>query len=662
MADDQNDFKEPEHWTVKGLLEHFLSIEHKMPDRSFAFILGAGASRASGIPTGGELVQIWLEELRQRHDQHHATGTIEAWATADNLGITDFDYARKAEFYPQVFERRFRHDPEEGYAFLETAMAGKEPSFGYSVLARILDETRHKVVITTNFDNLVADALSIYTRSYPLVCGHESLAGFVRTHLRRPLVAKIHRDLLFAPINDTHGTNHLADGWKTALTNQFRFHTPIVLGYGGNDGSLMDLLEDMKPGDIRGGIFWCYRLVDGMPNERIRHVVGRHHGALIPVVGFDEILLQLNNTLDFGLLADALEQRAQERAKRYREQVEAIQRRLEAPIGDTPAQEAEAEVKQALTATIERQKNWWAWELKARETANPEDREQIYRAGLEQFPDSGELTNGFALFMHEVRKNYDEAERLYNRALELDPNHALYTGNLAVLMDVIRKDYDEAERLYRRSLQLNPRDALHTGNFASFMTIIRKNHDEAERLYRQALELDPIHVNNTGNFAVFMVNIRKDHDEAEQLYRRALELDSNNVSSSANYGELLLIKGQTAEADKLTARAWRLNTGQTNYLAAGLALNSGLAAKIEQRDDAPALGRLKSLLTTGFERDNWSFDEVLILTQARLAEVDCLLYAALAAAILDADKVAELDAFSRWRDIAPIALDLPWDG
>jgi Tfp pilus assembly protein PilF len=556
MADKKTDFKEPEHWTVKGLLEYFMSIHQKMEDRSFAFVLGSGASRASGIPTGGELVETWLEELRLRHDPHHASGTLEAWATANNLGIRDFDYAHKAEFYPQVFERRFRNDPEEGFAFLEAAMVGKEPSFGYSVLARILEETRHKVVITTNFDNLVADALSIYTRSYPLVCGHESLAGFVRTHLRRPLVAKIHRDLLFGPINDGHGTNHLADGWTKALTNQFSFHTPIVLGYGGNDGSLMGLLENMEHGAIPGGIFWCYRLADGIPSERIRRLVSRHPGALIPVVGFDEFLLQLNNALSFDLLAKAVEQRAQQRAKHYREQVEVIQRRLETPTGDSTAQEADSEVKQALAATIERQKDWWAWQLKVREATDPHEQEKIYRAGLEQFPNSSELNGNFAIFMQNVHKDYDEAERLYRRVLELDPNRA----------------------------------------------------------------------NTTGNFASF-------------------HLSQNHIP----------------EAKNLAIRAWQLNASQPNQVAAEIALYRGLIAKFEHRDDALALGRLKSLLTIGFKRLSWSFDSVIAIAKKRLDEADYRLYDVLATAILDEGKATELDEFPEWHGIEPIPLDSPWE-
>ena len=152
---------EPEVWTTRGFLDHFISIDKRMQDRSFAFILGSGASRPSGIPTGDELVHTWIAELHQRLDLQPETRPVDTWATPENIGISGFDYKHAATFYPQIFERRFGDDPEEGYAHLEAIMESKEPSFGYSVLAQILTKTRHRVIITTNFDNLVADALSI---------------------------------------------------------------------------------------------------------------------------------------------------------------------------------------------------------------------------------------------------------------------------------------------------------------------------------------------------------------------------------------------------------------------------------------------------------------------------------------------------------------------
>lgn len=119
--------------TVKGFLEQFREQHQQRTEKPFCFILGAGASRTSKIPTGGELAMTWLQQLHKEHD--FEVKPLEAWATAENLGIEGFDLAHIASFYSQLYELRFDNSPESGYAFLENVMQGKEPSFGYSVLA-----------------------------------------------------------------------------------------------------------------------------------------------------------------------------------------------------------------------------------------------------------------------------------------------------------------------------------------------------------------------------------------------------------------------------------------------------------------------------------------------------------------------------------------------
>ncbi len=57
------------------------------------------------------------------------------------------------------------------------------------------------VVITTNFDDLVSDALYLFTQARPIVIGHESLADFIRPTRTRPLVVKLHGDARLAPQN-----------------------------------------------------------------------------------------------------------------------------------------------------------------------------------------------------------------------------------------------------------------------------------------------------------------------------------------------------------------------------------------------------------------------------------------------------------------------------
>jgi tetratricopeptide (TPR) repeat protein len=556
---------------IQGFVEEFRQQHLQMNDRAFCFILGAGASVQSGIPSGASFVKQWIRELHVQEDFDHLN--LEEWAD-QNLGIPNFDYQEAASFYAEIYKRRFQDDPEKGYAFLEDAMNDKEPSYGYIVLAQILSKTRHKVVITTNFDNLVADALSIYTRTFPLVCGHESLAGFVRPQLRGPLIAKIHRDLLLEPISTPEGTGTLALGWVRALTDILQFYTPIVIGYGGNDGSLMDFLVSLEI-PIKGGIFWCH-LANNNPDERVHQVVFKHRGRLVPVVGFDEIMLLLQEQLadnpsfrDLQHLPSEIESRARDRILAYRKQFETLLTKVKEPGSDDAAERAKAPVRQAAAAAVERIKaenDWWAWDLKAQTEPDPEKKEMIYREGLRDLPSSPELAGNFALFMETVRKNYDEAERLYRRALDLDPNQADYTGNFALFLETVRKDNDEAERLYRRALDLDPNDANTARNFALFMQTVRQNYDEAERLYRRALELDPNNPDYIGNFALFLAT-RQRYEEAEFLYRRALGLDPTNANNVRNFALFMeTIVKDYDEAERLYRRALELDPNQADYI------------------------------------------------------------------------------------------------
>jgi len=544
--------------TIHGFLNEFKRRHEQMKDRPFCWVLGSGASIQSGIPTGGALVKQWLTELHELED--FGGHTLEQWATPENLGIPGFELAHAATFYPWIYQRRFRDYKEQGYAFLENAMDHAEPSFGYSVLAQIMATTPHKVAVTTNFDNLIADALSIYTRTFPLVCGHESLTGYIRANLRRPLVAKIHRDLLLAPLSNPDEIAKLPNEWAAALGKIFDRFTPIVIGYGGNDGSLMGFLKTLAP--IEGGIFWCHR--DGSDIDPTVHEVVEHHrGRLVAIAGFDEVMLQLQEKLQLPFLLPGLRSLNDKRVADYQKQFEALTAALRKPALTRAAEEARKPAREAAEAAVERltkEKNWWAWELKARSEPDPAKREAIYRAGLEDFPQSPELVGNFANFMCDERKTYDEAERLYRKALELNPNSPNYNCNYALMLWEAHKDYDGAERLFRKALEIDPSHASSTGNFAEFMYEVRENYDEAERLYRRTLELDPNRAYHTGYFALFTEKVRKDYDEAERLYRKALELDPNKAISVRNFAAFMSdVRKDYDEADWLYKKALELD-------------------------------------------------------------------------------------------------------
>lgn len=508
-------------WSLDGVLDDMRRVDQTMKDRQFAFILGAGASRTSGIPTGQELAKRWLEDI---HLRECLVGCpLDEWLNETKIIDEQLNLENAGEFYPQIFERRFNCDKEAGYAELEAAMEGKLPSLGYSLLAEIIQNTRHKVVVTTNFDNLVADALAMHAHQSPLVVAHESLAGFVRPQMRRPLVAKIHRDLYLNPINDPAGVSKMEKGWKLALKRLFQYFTPIVVGYGGNDGSLMDMLMDLEPGDISGRMVWCYR-EGSPPPEKALNVLKKHNGLLVKVPGFDQFMLrlaaQLVTDFDVAAIAERTAELGQERARRYREQ--AIQLRDSSILG-SPAERKGGEV---LSQSVRSDQSWWAWDMKAKSETDIESKRRVYIEGLKHFPNSADLIGNYAFFLSVDCDEHEQAEIEYKKALEIDPDNASVLNDFATHLSTVTENHDLAEEYHKKSIELEPENYVHIGTYAQFLAEIRGNISEAEQLFKQIMSEHP----DSGWLHCSYANFIRDHLDQEEnlellesLYTRALK-------------------------------------------------------------------------------------------------------------------------------------------
>ena len=71
-----------------------------------------------------------------------------------------------SSYYFDIYTLRFFPNPRNGYSYLEKIMERCDPSLGYHTLAKLLTEGNlNNLVITTNFDSLVEDALFLYTEN-----------------------------------------------------------------------------------------------------------------------------------------------------------------------------------------------------------------------------------------------------------------------------------------------------------------------------------------------------------------------------------------------------------------------------------------------------------------------------------------------------------------
>ncbi|MBU1577591.1 MAG: hypothetical protein KJ869_10365, partial [Candidatus Edwardsbacteria bacterium] len=425
----ENEFK-------KISLKKFLStfIDEDKSETRFCFILGAGASKQSGIPTGGELAKKWMEEIEESCDNEELE-IINKWKIEKNITKETL-----AEHYTEIYDKRFEVDPKLGYTELERLMEDKEPSCGYSFLSQVLTKTKHNVVITTNFDSLTEDALFIYTQMKPIVCGHESLANFATPLWKRPLIIKVHRDVFFAPKSSPEQTKAIDGGWTEKLKNIFQNFIPIVIGYGGNDGSLIGLLDKI---DKIPGIYWCYRK-DNEPNGKIKKLVSTLNGWFIPIDGFDEMMIQLNNVLGFGLLDEKVKEVSNKRIENYRKQIEDINKRAK-------NEETEDALKSIVLKT---KRNWWHIQMEVDAVNDKNEKQRIYEKGLKEFPDSYELRGEYAIFLHQEQKDYDSAEQQYKKVLEHEPDNITILGAYAILLYNIRNKNDEAEKLIIKAMNI----------------------------------------------------------------------------------------------------------------------------------------------------------------------------------------------------------------
>ena len=528
-------------WSLTGFLDELKRIHQTMPDRRFVFILGAGASIESNVKGASPLAKEWMKIIFRRSNNGNED-EYSNWLRNNPLNIEGWDANNLAAHYPQIFSFCFNGDHESGYAELEKAIDQGSPSFGYAVLAWVLAQDRHNMVVTTNFDNLVADSMYIYGGKTPLVIGHESLASYLKPMSRRPMIAKIHRDLFTDPINDEDGVGELKSDWIEALRNIFRFYTPVFIGYGGNDGSLMNFLKSLKTNDISGRPFWCYYEKGEKPNGDIAELMEEHKGVLIQTPGFDQLMFKIGTAFGY-------ERHSQRRL--VQEHTEQMLNTLNAKIEEVYKESPKDTQEKLRKPAPGNDKDWLDWVLEASHLDSYEKKIEHYEKATKELPDSWELYNNLgSLYLN--KNNFEKAELAFKSSLQLNPNNPRALMNISILY---RKtgELEKSVQHSERAIELEPKNSefltQHATNHSN-----AGNHTIANNYYLQSISIDPNNSQTNNNYAYSLIS-QGDFDSAETHIQKALEIAPNNHYNIETYAELLLMTNRLEQAKIQIERA-----------------------------------------------------------------------------------------------------------
>lgn len=479
-------------------------------NRRFCFILGSGASREGGIPTGVEMAKNWADELKNKYEETELQDLMK------KLDIKSI--APTSENYFGIYELRYYPDYQEGYAYFERELEKGVPSLGHHALAKILAGKTHNLAITTNFDSLIEDALFIYANEHPLLVGHESLAGFINLNVDRPIVAKIHRSLYFHPYNRQEETHGLDQEWQETLKKSFMVYTPVVIGYAGGDQSLMEFLkaEDVK----MNGLYWCYWKKE-TPSQEIVDLVKSKNGCLIPIEGFDYFMYMLSRKMGFENPDKEMRKVTDDRIERYNTQYDKFEKMIRTEA------EQNSGSNEALNEILIEMDTFNDEQIKE---AKKERTARNFAMMGRIFRREGKFNEAIAAYTNAINLSTEDAENYYNRG--------------EVYLDL--KKYDKAIEDYTKALKLNPKDDV-AYNDRGYCYNELGEYKKAIEDFIKAIELDPQDAAAYSNRGYAYDELGK-YKEAIEDYTKAIELDPQNVVAYNNRGYTYDITGEYNKA------------------------------------------------------------------------------------------------------------------
>lgn len=274
--------------------EHLFNLIRRRSGNTpnFAILIGAGASTSSGVKSSCQMIDEWRHQL---YSQSRSTEPFDKW-------LEKQDWFNDDDEYSILFEKVY-DQPAQRRNYIEECVKDAKPSWGYIYLSNIIVNNFFNVVFTPNFDDLINEACCSSTDSRPIVCAHDSAVSIIRVTSTRPKVIKLHGDFLYDTIKNTvRETDSLEKNMQDKFVQFAKEYGLMVVGYGGNDTSIMDILNSLvrSSGYFPHGVYWCLKK-GAQIGKKLDRFLQRENVYLVEIDGFDELMAELHESLGLML-------------------------------------------------------------------------------------------------------------------------------------------------------------------------------------------------------------------------------------------------------------------------------------------------------------------------------------------------------------------------
>lgn len=254
----------------------------------FALLLGSGLSRAAEIPTGWEITVDLVRRVATAQGVEEQSDWA-AWYRdtqgkepdySDLLGqLADTPAERRAILHRYI-------EPDED----DRAEGRKLPTAGHKAIAQMVRDQHVRVIVTTNFDRLLENALRDEGVEPTVIGSPDALRGAEPLTHSRCYVVKLHGDYKDARILNTE--DELAgypSEYDALLDRIFDEHGLLVCGWSGEwDDALRSAI--LRAPNRRYPLFWASR---GDLRGRGEELVNARKGVVVPITDADSFLTTL---------------------------------------------------------------------------------------------------------------------------------------------------------------------------------------------------------------------------------------------------------------------------------------------------------------------------------------------------------------------------------
>ncbi|WP_191932085.1 SIR2 family protein [Arthrobacter bussei] len=263
----------------------------------YALLLGSGISTGAGMPTGWGVVTDLVRKVAVQEDAKtadQAAANPEAWWSehhGEGLGYSSLleSLAPTAAARQGLLEGYFEPTNQER----EDGVKG--PSAAHRAIAQLVKKGYVKVILTTNFDRLMEEALSAEGVAAQVISRSDAVAGMQSLPHAPITVVKLHGDYKdLGSLNTPEELASYPQPWNDLVGRVLDEYGLVISGWSADWDTALVALMNASP-NRRYPLYWDARSSKG---ENAQQLLAGRQGAVIPAAGADELFTEVLSNIE----------------------------------------------------------------------------------------------------------------------------------------------------------------------------------------------------------------------------------------------------------------------------------------------------------------------------------------------------------------------------